>query len=156
MHPNLNKISFIHRCLCSGFGAGYSPLIPGTAGSIVALPFYFIPGFESPIIMLIVICAAFAYGSYGASLIENEIGHDPGVVVLDEMIGMWVSLIFLPKQFLFVIGAFFLFRILDIIKPWPASWIQRKNGGWAIMADDVVAGIYANVILQGIRLAFAS
>ncbi len=148
MHPNLTKVPFIHRLLCSGLGAGYSPFVPGTVGSLVALPFYFIPGFESPAIMLTAIVVAFLYGAYGAHVIEKQIGHDPGVVVLDEVIGMWISLLFLPKSITIVIIAFVLFRIFDIIKPWPASIIQKKSGGWAIMADDVAAGVYANLVLQ--------
>ena len=79
---------------------------------------------------------------------EKAHGHDPSVVTIDEFVGMWLSVLFLPSTYLTFILAFFLFRILDIIKPWPARVFDRMNGGWGIMLDDVVAGIYTNIILQ--------
>jgi phosphatidylglycerophosphatase A len=75
-------------------------------------------------------------------------GHDPSTVTIDEVLGMWVSLLFLPKTLLLAVGAFIIFRLLDIVKPWPARFFDRKQGGWNIMLDDVVAGIYTNLVLQ--------
>lgn len=150
--PNQNNrsirdIPFLLRCICTGFGAGYSPFIPGTVGTFVALVFYLIPGFEAIPIMLSAIIIFFVIGTYGAARIEKKIGHDPGIIVIDEIVGMWVSLLFFPKIFTIIVAAFILFRIADIIKPWPARWCQRKSGGWAIMLDDVFAGIYVNITI---------
>jgi phosphatidylglycerophosphatase A len=143
----MKDIPFLLRLMCTGFGAGYSPLIPGTVGSAVALIIYLIPGFEAVPIMLTAVIAGFVIGSYGAHRIEKHVGHDPGIIVLDEIIGMWVSLLLLPKITVLIVAAFILFRIADIIKPWPASWCQRKSGGWAIMLDDVIAGVYVNMTM---------
>jgi phosphatidylglycerophosphatase A len=146
-NPSIKDVPFILRCICTGFGAGYSPFVPGTVGTAVALFFYLIPGFEAIPIMLSAIIAVFTIGTYGAHRIEKHIGHDPGIIVIDEIVGMWVSLLFLPKMPILIAAAFILFRIADIIKPWPASWCQRKSGGWAIMLDDVIAGMYVNIVL---------
>jgi phosphatidylglycerophosphatase A len=147
-NPSIKDVPFLLRCICTGFGAGYSPLIPGTVGTLVALIFYLIPGFEAVPIMLTAIILGFAIGTYGAHRIEKNIGHDPGIIVIDEIVGMWVSLLFLPKMSAVIAAAFILFRIADIIKPWPACWCQRKSGGWAIMLDDVFAGVYVNIAIQ--------
>jgi len=146
--PNHSKQDFLFWFICTGFGAGYSPVVPGTVGTLVALIFYAIPGFEAIPVMVTAIIAAFAIGSYGAQRIEKRLGHDPGIIVIDEVAGMWVSLLFLPKMLSMTAAAFVLFRIADIIKPWPASLCQRKSGGWAVMLDDVFAGIYVNLIIQ--------
>jgi phosphatidylglycerophosphatase A len=143
----MKDVPFLLRCICTGFGAGYSAFIPGTVGTLVALIFYLVPGFEAIPIMLTAIITGLAIGTYGAHRIEKHIGHDPGIIVIDEIVGMWVSLLFLPKMSAIIAAAFILFRIADIIKPWPASWCQRKSGGWAIMLDDVFAGIYANITI---------
>ncbi len=145
---NVKSVPFLLRFISTGFGAGYSPLIPGTIGTLVALIFYAIPGFEVTTVMLSAIVATFAIGIYGAHLVEKQSSHDPGIVVIDEIVGMWVSLLFLPKSLTITAAAFILFRISDIIKPWPARWCQRKSGGWAIMLDDVFAGMYVNIALQ--------
>jgi phosphatidylglycerophosphatase A len=146
-NPSVKDVPIILRCMCTGFGAGYSPLIPGTVGTLVALIFYMIPGFEAIPIMLTAIIVGFAIGTYGSHRIEKHTGHDPGIIVIDEIVGMWVSLLFLPKIAAVIAATFILFRIADIIKPWPASWCQRKSGGWAIMLDDVIAGIYVNIVM---------
>lgn len=144
----LRGIPFLLRWITTGFGAGYSPFIPGTAGTCVGLALYLIPGFEATPVMISAIIVAFAIGTYGAHRFEQRISHDPGIVVIDEIVGMWVSLLFLPKSVAVVSAAFVLFRIADIIKPWPARWCQRKSGGWAIMLDDVFAGMYVNIAIQ--------
>ena len=79
---------------------------------------------------------------------EQRYGHDPAEVTIDEVVGMWISLVLLPKKILIVITAFFAFRFFDIIKPFPARKFDNMNGGFGIMMDDVIAGIYANIILR--------
>jgi phosphatidylglycerophosphatase A len=83
---------------------------------------------------------------------EHFYGHDPAVVTIDEVVGMWISLFLLPKKIGAVLAAFFIFRFLDIIKPYPAQKFDAMHGGFGIMMDDVVAGLYTNLILQGVFL----
>jgi phosphatidylglycerophosphatase A len=73
---------------------------------------------------------------------------DPGIVVVDEVVGQWVSLLLLPLTPVTVALGFLLFRLLDVVKPWPARDFERLPGGWGIMADDVMAGIYANLLVR--------
>ena len=79
---------------------------------------------------------------------ERYYGDDPSEVTIDEVVGMWISLFLLPKKIFVVIAAFFLFRIFDIIKPFPARKFDDMHGGFGIMMDDVIAGMYTNIILQ--------
>jgi len=79
---------------------------------------------------------------------EKVYGHDPGEVTIDEVLGMWISLLFLPKTILVAALAFFIFRVLDIVKPFPARRFDNIRGGSGIMFDDVVSAIYTNLLLQ--------
>jgi phosphatidylglycerophosphatase A len=141
-------LSPIIRVFASGLFSGYVPVASGTFGALVGLLFYLIPSFERPEIILSASLFVFIFGSLAAGRMEKIYGHDPSIVTIDEVLGMWISLLFLPKAFLVVAGAFFLFRVFDIFKPWPARFFDRMQGGWNIMLDDVVAGIYANLVLQ--------
>ncbi|MCL5267840.1 MAG: phosphatidylglycerophosphatase A [Bacteroidetes bacterium] len=142
------KASFLDKLISTGIGSGLSPVAPGTAGSVVGLLFYSIDGFEKFYVILPAIVVFFVWGSYTAGKMEKVYGHDPSRVVIDEIVGIWITLAFLPKRFLLVAMGFLLFRILDIFKPFPASYFDKRNGGMSIMLDDVVCGIYANVALQ--------
>lgn len=148
------KIPFLHLFFASGFYSGYSPFAPGTAGSLVGIFIYLIPGVEQPIILIPLSILFFIIGVVTSSHLEKKLGDDPSVVVIDEIVGMWVSLLFLPKQLAVYVGAFLLFRFFDIVKPTPARQAERLNGGWGIMLDDVFAGIYANIVIQIILLVF--
>ncbi len=79
---------------------------------------------------------------------EKAYGHDPSRVVIDEVVGMWIALLFLPKRLILVAIGFVVFRFLDILKPFPASYFDRKNGGMSIMLDDVICGVYTNIAIQ--------
>lgn len=145
----MNRIRLI-RLIGSGLYAGKSPIAPGTAGTLVGLAFYLlIPGF-SEWIMLAAILLFFFIGVWAATEIEKTEGHDAGFITIDEVVGMWISLLFLPDAGVWKIAfpAFFLFRVFDIIKPFPAGRSQNLTGGWGVMVDDVFAGIYANLTLQ--------
>ena len=142
------RIPIIIKFFGTGFFSGFFPIAPGTFGSIIAVLIYLIPGFEHFYIIGSAIVLFFIIGIYTSGKIENLIGHDPSIVVIDEFVGMWLSLIFISKLWYFILIAFLLFRIFDIIKIFPANIIDRKNGGFAIMFDDVIAGIYTNIILQ--------
>ena len=130
---------------------GYAPIAPGTVGSLGGLFVYFvIRGFGSPRIEAIAIVAVFGVGTWSAGIAERHFGRiDPGMVVIDEVLGMLVTLAFIPVSFGGAIAAFFLFRALDIIKPWPARQFERLSAGWGIMADDAMSAVYGNLILRG-------
>lgn len=135
--------------VATGLGSGYSPFAPGTAGSLVGL-LLFLPlrGLAFP--WQVAACAAlFVIGSAAATRVAKRVGiEDPGIVVVDEVVGMWVTLLLVPWSLWTAAVGFFLFRAMDVVKPYPARDLERLHGGLGIMADDVAAGIYANVLLQ--------
>jgi phosphatidylglycerophosphatase A len=135
--------------LATGFGSGYAPFAPGTAGSALGVllfwPLQRLALAQQAVLGLVL----FLVGVAAASNVARRLGQeDPSIVVWDEVIGMWVSLLALPFRPWIVILGFVLFRILDVVKPYPARDLERLPGGWGIMADDVMAGIYANLILR--------
>ncbi len=140
------------KLFASGFYTGYAPAASGTLGSAIAVAFYFIPGFESPLILGFVLLLVFGLGIKASSIMEKRYGHDPAEVTIDEVVGMWITLFFLPKSILVVLAAFFVFRFFDIIKPFPARAFDAMHGGFGIMMDDVVSGIYANIMMQIVLL----
>ncbi len=129
------------------FGVGYFPKAPGTAGSLAAiLVFWFI---SLPSIQLLLILSFIFLISVRVSReVEKSAGHDPGIIVIDEVVGQGIALLFLPHEILYYAAAFILFRIFDIWKPFPIDQSQRLPNGWGVMTDDLLAGIYANIILQ--------
>ena len=151
-NPNNDKAdmepSLATKLFASALFSGYSPVASGTVGSAVALLFYFIPGFESITIIGPSILIVFFGGIKAGAAMEKRYGHDPAEVTIDEVLGMWISLLLLPKKIIIIIAAFFIFRFFDIIKPFPARRFDAMHGGLGIMMDDVVAGIYANIVLQ--------
>jgi phosphatidylglycerophosphatase A len=151
---NSKDIPFIHKFFATGFYSGFSPIVPGTAGSLVGLLIYLIPGVENIYVLGPLSILFFFIGIFTSSRLEKQLGEDPSIVVIDEIVGMWISLFFLPKNPAIYIGAFVLFRVFDIVKPSPARQVERYKGGWGIMLDDVFAGIYANIVMQIILLIF--
>jgi phosphatidylglycerophosphatase A len=123
-------------------------LASGTVGSAVGLALYCIPGFENPSILLPLSLLVLALGIKASNTMEKVYGHAPGQVTIDEVLGMWISLLFLPKTILVAALAFFIFRILDIVKPFPARRFDNIHGGVGIMFDDVISAIYTNLLLQ--------
>ena len=145
----------LYRLLATGGYTGYSPIAPGTCGSVVILCVYWLLPSFSPGILGSIIVLMFVLGVWSATWMENECGeHDPSVVVIDEMVGMLVAVFLLPKRFVLMGAAFLLFRLLDVIKPFPANRMERLSKGWGVMLDDVVAGLYANITLQILRGVF--
>ncbi len=138
--------------LFTAFYAGYFPVGPGTAGTLVALAIYLLEylafGQYSWIVNLVMV-ALLAYpaiklGDAG----EEYFGvKDPQQVVLDEVLGYWISVLFWPFDWKIALAAFFIFRIVDMIKPPPIRSLQEKRGGLGIMIDDYLAGVYTNVII---------
>ena len=142
------KINFFERFIGSGFYTGYFPIASGTVGSLAAIVIYFIPGFEQLFIIIPATLVFMAYGIFVGTKFEAQYGKDPSECTVDEVVGTWISLIALPKTLWIIVAAFFLWRILDIIKPSPARNLERLKGGFGIMIDDVISGIYTLIIMH--------
>jgi phosphatidylglycerophosphatase A len=140
--------------IATGIYSGYSPIAPGTAGSVVGLVLvWFVTGpmwTHSPVLTLLVFAVAFAISCWISGRAE-EIFNEPDSsrIVIDEVLGMAVTMFGNPITIPFLIAGFLLFRIFDILKPFPASLIDRQvPGGTGVMLDDFVVAIYANILLQ--------
>ena len=136
--------------IATGFGAGYLPKAPGTWGSLVALPLHFFLRQLAPDHYALALTAIFFIAVITAGQAEKILDRkDPGVVVIDEVIGMLITLIAAPNNPLIWLLGFLIFRFFDIFKPYPIRIIdQRVNGGMGIVLDDVLAGIYSLIVLQ--------
>lgn len=135
----------------ASFGyVGYFPIAPGTAGSAAGLVlFAFIRWIGVPAIELGAIVAVFAIGVWAAQGTEDALGRkDPGIVVIDEVLGMLITLALLPVSMAGVFLGFLFFRLFDVVKPPPAAQLEHLHGGLGIMADDAVAGLYAYLALR--------
>ncbi|MCE2541870.1 MAG: phosphatidylglycerophosphatase A [Acidobacteria bacterium] len=128
---------------------GYVPFAPGTAGSLVGLVCYglvrLVGGDWTQLGLLVAVVVA---GVWSSAAAERHFGRtDPGAIVIDEVAGMLLTLLWLPVTWAGVIAAFVLFRLFDIVKPFPVRRTERLGGGWGVMADDLAAGVYAHVAL---------
>ena len=138
--------------ICTFGYVGYAPVAPGTAGSVAGLLVYGgLRAAGAPVWAdLVVIAALFAAGVWSGTMAERHFGGtDPGPGVVDEVVGMLVTLWALPATWVIAVLAFFVFRLLDIVKPWPARQFEALHGGLGMMADDVMAAIYGNLALRG-------
>lgn len=150
------KINSFEKFIGSGFFTGYFPVASGTVGSLAAIVIYLIPGFEQLFVIIPATLVIIFYGIYIGTKFEAEYGKDPAQCTIDEVAGTWISLIALPKTFGIIIAAFFLWRILDIIKPPPARNLERLKGGLGIMIDDVISGIYTLIIMHLVVYLFGT
>ncbi len=154
-----NQIPYVYRLIATGLGSGYSPIASGTAGSAVAvvlyLPLLLLPSTLIQPTLLLLTILALVIGIIASAKVEKAIGDDPSIVVIDEVVGQWISLLFLPVSVWSIVSAFFLFRIYDIFKPSPAREAESMKNGWGIMMDDVVAGVYANVTTRVVLFVVA-
>jgi phosphatidylglycerophosphatase A len=136
--------------IAAGFGTGYLPVASGTWGSALAAVLYwalFPSGFSAALLVI----AATALSIPVSTAAEKWYGKkDDSHIVVDEFVGMWVSLLFLPHTVPLFAAAFVLFRIFDVVKPFFIRRIQSLPGGWGIVADDFFAGILTNVVLQSV------
>jgi len=136
--------------------SGYFPIAPGTVGSAVGLVVYAglrqlqpATGLPLAVLEVVAIAAVFFVGIWAATISERHFGGtDPGPIVLDEVVGMLITVAFIPVGLSAAIAGFFLFRISDIIKPFPARRLEAMHGGLGVMADDAMAAIYANLALR--------
>ena len=142
------KINFFEKFIGSGFYTGYFPIASGTVRSLAAIVIYLIPGFENLLIIIPATLIFMVYGIFVGTKFENQYGKDPSECTVDEIVGTWISLIALPKTLWIIVAAFFLWRILDIIKPPPARNLERLKGGLGIMIDDVISGLYTLIIMH--------
>lgn len=155
--------------LASGFGAGFAPIAPGTAGSLVALlPYLALRQLDTAWFWLALLLA-FALGVYASERVCRMLGvEDPGVIVVDEWLGQWITLglmeaglrmvpehIGVQPLWLVLLAGFIAFRVCDILKPWPASLADRSlHGGFGAMLDDAIAGIWAAAVGLAALAAF--
>jgi phosphatidylglycerophosphatase A len=139
--------------LASGLGAGFSPLAPGTAGALVAIPIeLLLSPIRSPLYELTIL-TFFFFSSWIADRAQSHWQKsDDRRIVIDEMMGYFLTMLWIPKTFLFISVGFVLFRLLDIGKPFPCRQLEKVRGGFGVVLDDVFAGIYANVALQLLRI----
>lgn len=152
-----NAIDLTLTIIATGVFSGYARIVPGTVGSLVGLVL-FLPLAASPLLVRVVATAAvFLLGVFASSRME-EIWRikDPNLVVIDEIVGMWIALVFVPYDVVNFIAAFLLFRLFDILKPFPAKQAELLRGGWGIMLDDVFAGIYACAAINGFHILRSS
>lgn len=140
--------------LAFGLGSGLSPKAPGTVGSVLALLFYVPFSHLPPMIYAMVVIVAFAFGIWLCEETAKDLGvHDHGGIVWDEFVGMWLTLFLAPPEWYWVVIGFVLFRLMDILKPWPINWADKRvEGGLGIMLDDVLAGIMAALCLQALTI----
>jgi phosphatidylglycerophosphatase A len=139
--------------LAFGFGSGLAPVAPGTAGTAVAVPLcYLMGGLSLPAYSAVVVAAALlGIWICGAASRELQVHDHPGIV-WDEFVGYWVTMWALPLSWPWLLAGFLLFRVLDVLKPWPVSALDRKvGGGLGIMVDDILAGAMACAILHAAR-----
>jgi phosphatidylglycerophosphatase A len=159
MNGNMNRIENIGpsknlkntaRILAIWFGAGSLPKAPGTWGSIFALPIGYAIAFWGNVELLATIAILmFIVGIWASNVTSNEMGvTDPSEIVIDEVVGQWITLLAVPPNIILYFFGFILFRLFDIYKPWPISWADKNiKGGLGIMLDDAIAAIYAGIFL---------
>ena len=142
--------------LAFGFGSGALPKAPGTFGTLAALPFLALLTLLPVPLYLLVLVVAFVFGCYLCDRVSHDMGvHDHGGIVWDEFVGVWIVFIAVPLNLSTLIIGFVLFRFFDVIKPWPISWLDKRvAGGIGIMIDDVIAGVFAWVLMQALLWLF--
>jgi phosphatidylglycerophosphatase A len=136
--------------LATGFGVGYSPIAPGTLGTLVAIPiYYFLSEIPSPLYEITLV-GFFFLSVWVSENAEVFFGRkDDPRIVIDEIMGFLVTTLWVPKTLRFIIMGFFLFRFFDILKPFPIRFMEKKfKGGYGVVLDDVMAGVYANIVLH--------
>ena len=136
--------------VATALGVGYVPFAPGTFGSLAGLAVYVaVRATGQPAIELVAIALVYLVGAWSATAAETHFGHiDPGPVVIDEVLGMLVTLALVPVSVPGAVVGFLLFRIFDVVKPPPCSQLEALPGGWGVMSDDFMAAVYAHVCVR--------
>ena len=156
-------ISFVAETIGTGLGSGRWPFVaPATVGTFAALVVYWLldatvfNGNGDSIWFFVLIGVVTVAGIWATDYMDTADDHDPKRSVIDEWVGVWVTVLFLPVTWPWMIAGFFVFRAFDILKPLGVRRIEAWPGGWGIMFDDIAAGVIGAVILNAIRLAFFS
>lgn len=142
-----SKLS-VGTAVATVFGAGYIPVAPGTAGSLVSAGLFLV--LQQTAVINWVLCACFLIvGYWGCSAGRKKWGEDPSKIVIDEFAGCWIACLAVPAGWgiIGIAAAFLLFRIFDIFKPWPVSVLDRMKSASGILLDDVAAGIMAALVI---------
>ena len=136
--------------LATGFGVGYSPVAPGTLGTLIAIPvYYFLSNISSPIYEITIVGFFFlsVWISENAEIFFGK--KDDQRIVIDEIMGFLITMLWVPKTAILMVIGFFVFRFFDILKPFPIRRLEKRlKGGYGVVLDDVIAGVYANIILH--------
>ncbi len=136
-----------------GLGSGLSPVAPGTFGTLLAVPLYIAAisagfGWYVVITLIMIVTGGWICG-HTAKILDS---HDHPAIVWDEFAGYFVTMLLVPGTYVNILGGFILFRLFDIVKPWPIRWIDQKvHGGLGIMLDDLIAGVFAGAILWALQ-----
>lgn len=133
--------------LAVGLGSGLSPIMPGTTGSLMAIPLWLLFYGLQPALYWVLILVTFIFGCFICQKTSDDTHtHDSGHIVWDEFVGMWITLFFIPQlSVMWIAIAFIAFRIFDMAKPWPIRWFDKRiPGGFGIMVDDVIAAIFSS------------
>ena len=157
--PNFSQLLHnpIHF-LAFGFGSGLAPKAPGTFGTLVAVPIFWCIQDWPAIYYGLWILISFAVGVYLCDRSAKQLGvHDHSGIVWDEMVGYWATMMWAPPGWLWIGLGFVFFRFFDIVKPWPINWADRRvAGGLGIMLDDLLAALYAGLVMQAISYVVLS
>jgi phosphatidylglycerophosphatase A len=140
--------------LAYGFGTGLVPIAPGTVGSLIGVGLFWFMAGIAPAPYIAIVAVMFVAGIFICGQTARDVGAvDPGFIVYDEVVGFLVAMYMLPADWRWIGAGFVIYRIFDIWKPFPIHWVEDKLGlGSGIMTDDVIAGIYTLIILQGARI----
>jgi len=132
-----------------GLGSGLTGFAPGTFGTLAAIPLWLLMAEQLLLIQCVIIIVASVIGIYFCGKTASDLGsHDHGAIVWDEFVGFWITMLFAPAGWLWLVIGFILFRLFDILKPWPISYLDKYvHGGLGIMIDDIVAGVLAGAVL---------
>jgi phosphatidylglycerophosphatase A len=139
--------------VATGAYSGYFPVFPGTVGTLVGIGIYLLIYTSNPLFYISILFCLFFFAVFISAkgekiLLENDSSH----IVIDEIFGFLVAMAFVPNRFLYIVLGFFFFRLFDIIKIFPASYFDKKvKNGYGVVLDDLVAGVYTNLVLQGFR-----
>ena len=156
----MRQKNLLHILIATGFGSGYSPIAPGTAGAVLATLIWFglslALTFHNLLIVTVLLILLFTFtGVWSSGIMESSWGKDPSKVVIDEMVGVWIPLLAVNNEnkhyVYYALAALLLFRLFDIFKPLGIRKMEAIEGGWGIMLDDILAGLYSLFILFGIR-----
>ncbi len=152
--PSLKELAFKtpEGLLATGFGLGLSPRAPGTVGTLLGIPLAMASFYLQPLAAALLLVGCFFVGVHVCEQTSRRLGvHDHGGIVWDEVVGYMIAVLGYPPTLFWLGLGFVLFRLFDIWKPWPIGLLDRKvGGGLGIMLDDVIAGVYAWLCLQGV------